>query len=176
MTDPISIGSILTESWPQCQHEQTVVRYRMFSNNTKHLAVQCLVCGSRVGRNWLPQEGVDLSQVQPWDDQLEQQWAKQSQTDALSRRRQERIQRHTEYERYLSESDNWWATREKVMRRDNRWCQACLDADATQVHHRTYEHIFDELMWELVAVCRPCHERLHGIEEADRLYAPENLR
>ena len=36
---------------------------------------------------------------------------------------------------------------------------------ATQAHHLTYEHMGDEFLWELKAVCRPCHERWHGTED-----------
>lgn len=164
MSEPVPIGTILQDLYPPCAHRRTEVRYRTFANGTKHLATQCLDCGCRIGAKWLSQEGVNLGEISPWDDALEQGWARQRQQDALCRRKKDRVARHEEYERYLSESENWPAIRLKVMRRDNYRCQACLEVEATQVHHKSYEHIFDELMWELVAVCRRCHERLHGID------------
>jgi hypothetical protein len=47
------------------------------------------------------------------------------------------------YARYLA-SDEW---------RNSR---------ATQVHHRTYQNIFNEFLFELVAVCAQCHHGIHG--------------
>jgi 5-methylcytosine-specific restriction endonuclease McrA len=29
------------------------------------------------------------------------------------------------------------------------------------VHHHTYANVGDELMWQLVAVCRECHQKFH---------------
>jgi hypothetical protein len=48
------------------------------------------------------------------------------------------------------------------MERAGGACEACLDAPAQQVHHLTYD--FGKLppAWELRAVCRGCHERLHA--------------
>jgi len=31
--------------------------------------------------------------------------------------------------------------------------------------HRTYNHCRNELMFELVSLCRACHDRIHGIHE-----------
>ena len=40
-------------------------------------------------------------------------------------------------------------------------CEACGEVRATEVHHLTYKHIGSEFLWELVAICRACHERYH---------------
>ena len=52
----------------------------------------------------------------------------------------------------------------KVMLRDKNICQACLTRQATDVHHLTYKHIYNEPLFDLVAICRPCHEKLHELE------------
>lgn len=69
------------------------------------------------------------------------------------------------YNSYL-ETPQWAAKRAAVMRRDNYTCQGCLEEKATQVHHFTYEHAGNEFLFELVSVCRTCHERLHLKEDA----------
>ena len=38
---------------------------------------------------------------------------------------------------------------------------------ATQVHHLTYQHVFAEFAFELVAVCDECHARLHPRNDND---------
>lgn len=65
------------------------------------------------------------------------------------------------YEAYLASSD-WARLRDRVLERDGRRCQGCLAADAAQVHHLTYANVGDEMLFELVSVCDPCHRTLHG--------------
>jgi 5-methylcytosine-specific restriction endonuclease McrA len=69
------------------------------------------------------------------------------------------------YRRYLASAD-WQSVRQRVLRRAWVTCEGCLEARATEVHHKTYAHVGDEFLFELVAICRPCHERLH-LEASD---------
>lgn len=57
-------------------------------------------------------------------------------------------------------ADQEAAKRARVLLRAGRKCEGCGE-EATQVHHLTYEHVFEEFLFELIAVCRGCHERLH---------------
>lgn len=63
------------------------------------------------------------------------------------------------YNAYLR-TEKWRSKADAVLRRANRMCEACGVSTATQVHHTTYDHVGDEPLWELRAVCRPCHERI----------------
>lgn len=57
-----------------------------------------------------------------------------------------------------------WLLKDKddvVMTRDQYQCKGCGHKQAEDVHHLTYDHIFDELLFELIAVCRDCHTRIH---------------
>ena len=65
------------------------------------------------------------------------------------------------YAAYLR-SDAWKERARRVMLRAGGMCEACLAAPAQHVHHLTYEHVGNELMWELRAVCAGCHERIHA--------------
>jgi hypothetical protein len=70
------------------------------------------------------------------------------------------------YAAYLL-SPAWRYKRTFIMRRDSGRCRMCHGI-ATQVHHLTYERVkadineFNEEMRDLIAVCRPCHEKIHG--------------
>jgi 5-methylcytosine-specific restriction endonuclease McrA len=64
-----------------------------------------------------------------------------------------------EYNQYLN-SDKWKLKRRKVLERDNYLCQACLTNEAQEVHHLTYENIYDEPLFELISVCKRCHEKI----------------
>lgn len=58
----------------------------------------------------------------------------------------------------------WKAVAQKVRARAKWRCQICDEKTSLDVHHRNYachgqEHLY---LNELIAICRPCHERHHG--------------
>lgn len=67
--------------------------------------------------------------------------------------------RREEYARYLK-SPKWRSKWKAVMERDKRKCRFC-GRTAVQVHHLTYARIFNEMSYDLVAICKECHELLH---------------
>ena len=69
----------------------------------------------------------------------------------------------TNYEEYIHST----AWREKADARldiDGHKCQVC-GAEATEVHHLTYERLGHEDMGDLVSLCRKCHQRAEDIYE-----------
>lgn len=64
------------------------------------------------------------------------------------------------YRDYLR-SQEWALKRAKVMRRAGYRCEGCGDNPAAEVHHLTYANVTREFLFELVALCADCHERLH---------------
>jgi 5-methylcytosine-specific restriction endonuclease McrA len=71
-------------------------------------------------------------------------------------------QQREEYHQYL-QTPQWAERRALVLKRSAGLCEGCRLASAEQVHHTTYAHCGNEFLWELVAICRDCHERFHGI-------------
>lgn len=65
------------------------------------------------------------------------------------------------YQNYLA-SDKWRKTRLRILERDDHVCASCGGA-ATQVHHLTYDRVGQEHDDDLVSICRPCHEKEHGV-------------
>ena len=63
------------------------------------------------------------------------------------------------YEGAYLNSVRWRRLRALVLKRAKGLCEGCGEANATEVHHLSYNHIGDEFLWELVAVCRKCHEK-----------------
>lgn len=63
------------------------------------------------------------------------------------------------YNEYLN-SEKWKVKRKKVLERDNYLCQACLTNKAEQIHHLTYNNIYDEPLYELISVCKRCHIKI----------------
>ena len=149
----------------ECTHGETQIRTRVVSNGGTHVWRQCQICGEFVGQAI----GKSLAPAtHPPADEL-----------LLARRRAGRrqqydeiIQKHirrqksqgsewwTKYNAYL-QTPQWRAIATRVLKRANGICEGCGQAGATQVHHLTYQHVFNEFLFDLVAVCRACHERLH---------------
>jgi len=71
------------------------------------------------------------------------------------------------YETYL-QSPEGHGRRTRVLERDAYLCQSCRFNRATQVHHLTYTHLGNEPLFDLVSVCRPCHERITEMDRANR--------
>jgi 5-methylcytosine-specific restriction endonuclease McrA len=79
----------------------------------------------------------------------------------------ERMQpmRRTEYDDYLR-SPEWRSKVALIMRRARSVCEGCLVERADDVHHLTYENLGNEFAFELIALCSPCHTRLHDSKKA----------
>jgi len=65
------------------------------------------------------------------------------------------------YKEYLL-SPEWKDKRQLVMGRARNVCESCGSNAAKQVHHIAYDHVGNEPLWELKAVCDECHEVLHS--------------
>jgi hypothetical protein len=65
-----------------------------------------------------------------------------------------------EYLAYLK-SKEWLAKREQVIQRCGGLCERCGKYLVDNVHHLTYERIFNEPLEDLQGLCRPCHAFLH---------------
>ena len=52
--------------------------------------------------------------------------------------------------------------RELVFERCGGVCESCRQRSADQVHHLKYPDVFGlEPLWDLAAVCIPCHKIIH---------------
>ncbi len=80
---------------------------------------------------------------------------------SADKREEDRTKWFKEHNEYL-QTDKWKQIRLKVLKRDDFLCQGCLESPATEVHHLTYGHWKNELMFELLSVCYDCHHnRIH---------------
>jgi hypothetical protein len=107
----------------------------------------------------------------PWSDELAERHRERINTlHALDRggreksredRAAEAARRRAEYARWLLTSPEWRTLRDRVWRRAGGICEACLANQAGDIHHVTYALGRLPPAWELRAVCRSCHDRLH---------------
>lgn len=63
-----------------------------------------------------------------------------------------------EYDEYIR-SPEWANRRALVLARAAGLCEGCRQQPAVEVHHLNYHTFRDELLFDLVGLCRPCHKK-----------------
>lgn len=149
-----------------CEHLEVAIVRLLLRNGADQYRRQCLDCGKPFGtpikKKDVPNiDDVPLGSV---DEHLKYERDRFAELEELKQRNVERQFQagpgSSEYQEYLR-SPEWQAKRQAVMRRANDICEGCGLAPATEVHHFTYDNIYQEFLWDLAALCRRCHERQH---------------
>jgi len=78
------------------------------------------------------------------------------------------------YDHYL-QSDEWKKLKETVLVRDNYKCAICGTSKNLNIHHITYERLYNENSIDLVTLCKYHHSKLHKILGKDRKFYPINI-
>lgn len=135
----------------ECSHSSKVLRFKISAAGQYMYIYQCVECHIRVG-TWLKKSCLDGQRATPFDAKAE--------SEARQRIYEERRQEwRSRYENHLR-SDKWRELCRRVKERDRGICQECGGA-GVHVHHLTYERMGDELLSDLVLLCRDCHEDIH---------------
>lgn len=155
----------------ECSHDSTEIRYQVTSNGVRQYYEQCLDCGCRIGTAIGHDKIKDPDAIVQFDevlkDNYDYQIRQRSNEIRLDSYLEENQDFWTKYDEYMK-SDKWRAKRKLVLKRDNYLCQACLLRTAQQVHHTTYDHVFNEPLFELQSVCIPCHETITKLDRERR--------
>jgi len=165
-TDPILADIQRAIDSLECDHVgKRLIRYRIASNGSKMLKVQCTRCGELIG-DWIPHHKVpNIESVKPIDDDLRQMFienAHQLRQELMNRKRQiDRGEFFDWYQGYL-QGAKWQEKRRLVLNRCNGICEGCGKLRATIVHHLSYDNVGDEFLFQLVGLCQDCHGRVHA--------------
>lgn len=154
---------------PSCEHGHNDIRKFTCSNGTIQYVKQCLLCGEKVGNPIKKEDAFKargaLDFILPFEELLRERMRfddvasrREAYESARAANKMEFVQRYSEY---LS-SEKWRRKRNAVINRAGGVCEGCLETDAEVVHHTTYAHWGNELLFELVALCHNCHDRAHG--------------
>jgi 5-methylcytosine-specific restriction endonuclease McrA len=109
----------------------------------------------------LPKAAVPGYQKLPkWDDAIAKSWDRKKHAAHVQQKQESRSEFFKEHDEYLR-TPEWRKRRAAVLKRADNLCDGCREAKATEVHHLTYENWKAEFLWELVAICHDCHDRLH---------------
>lgn len=71
-----------------------------------------------------------------------------------------------DYHGYMA-SRAWRLKRREVIEEQRGLCARCAHAPVRDVHHLSYKHLGNESSWELMGLCRPCHEYISAVRDDD---------
>lgn len=141
-----------------CRHEKTRRVRRVYASGVERFWVQCLACGA--GVRALPRKEILNVYVLPaFDEGLAKAWEERQAERRVELAEVRQAEWREGYQRYL-ESADWQRLRQLVFERAGGKCEGCRERPPAEVHHLTYERVGHEMLFDLVAVCRPCHRKI----------------
>lgn len=161
----------------ECDHQATEMRRRVVKGGAIQYVQQCLRCGSPTTGAIAKTKALSMNGGAPvtdFDDALNESWKENKQAAISGIYQEERglnfawWEWHTQY----LKSPEWAANRRKVIQRSQGLCEGCREAEPVEVHHLSYDHVGDELLFELVALCKACHDKAHGHNDDDSDFEP----
>jgi len=163
--------TIITFNQGECSHPETEPTRVRIANGAIQVRQCCTVCGARVGTS-MPQKDKGWVDSLPWQSvELSNTYKERRRAELqgilldLARKQQQRNGRFTASYRAYLKSAEWRDRCQKVMKRCGGVCEGCGDRPAVHVHHQTYRHFGNEFLFELLGLCRECHERYHADDE-----------
>ena len=155
-----------------CLHPETVIVRRINAAGGQFFSRYCPHCGVKwsamIKRADAEREGIAADLTEHDIDQRAEVYlaARQEDFDKIVNAAAERVfdarpENTPAYQEYLR-SPRWRRRAAKIMKRAGGKCEGCLTRDAQEVHHTTYDHIYEEFAFELLALCSQCHRRYHG--------------
>lgn len=146
-----------------CPHEQRVYRTYQNAAGREEVRYQCLRCGERgkpVSRARQLDLGLVVDELAPCvpDDSVRR-------IESYRRDGAERLRRWFACYRAYFQSPEWQSIRRRVLSRDKKQCQGCLQEEAVEAHHLTYANIGGEFLFELVAIGARCQAKLRLSED-----------
>jgi 5-methylcytosine-specific restriction endonuclease McrA len=159
----------------ECEHKRQELRRGQNMGGHPVIRMQCLDCGLRLGKAFGIKQTPNADELSGFDDEMHNAYKAerkavkekidQKYVEVQLRRWKAKEQGDSYYQQahnaYLS-SPEWRARRKLVLDRSQGLCEGCRLAPPTEVHHLSYEHWGHELLFELVALCGDCHDRIHA--------------
>lgn len=146
-----------------CGHKRAELRRYILGNGGVQMRKQCLDCGAPASD---PIRHATLERPVESYPEADKGLMERLHQEQLAAREARSEKRRAWYRNEYLQSAQWREKSALVLKRANHTCECCGTRRATQAHHLTYECVGEEPLWHLKAVCRECHEWLHGHDEA----------
>lgn len=168
----ICFNHITVDDSKSCCNKHDLKKVKLIcSNGTIQIKQQCTNCGDVSGNAIGGISNGEKDSLPILNNELRDSYFKRKSEQKSSLFNKYSAQRKDawfqSYNEYL-ESPEWKAKRLLVLKRDKYLCQCCLDAYATQVHHKSYEFVDlkgNEPSFDLVSICVPCHEKVERMKK-----------
>lgn len=154
----------------RCHHDY-ILTQRILNNGTLCCYAQCIKCGNchpvkkpkHIDR--LPMCCTEFRDVKNTLSRVAWLLSNTDLAEMENRQNRHSIQdaRVRAYKEHLK-STKWAELRKKVIARCGNVCEGCGCAPVENVHHLTYANVGDELLFQLVGLCRNCHKKAHKLE------------
>jgi RNase P subunit RPR2 len=160
----------------QCEHSSKAIFQVKIKSGKPHVKLACPICGESLGSPIKREEMHNqLQEIDVESIRLErsiEQFNKIKDLIIFHKNKDNEFDQNwwKEYSVYL-ESKLWKEKRELKLDRVNFICEGCGIEAATEVHHRSYEHVPFEMLFDLLALCRFCHNMLHLNRELRARYS-----
>lgn len=150
-----------------CQHTSQLTGKTVSSIGAEMYRRYCKTCGIATTQ-FLPHRTIEGTTITVMDaesrDAMVDKYVsdRRDALDAIANRAAIRVQpaNRAEYSDYRA-SPAWREKRTYVMNRCGGLCEGCRTSESHDVHHLSYQHMGNEFLFELVGLCRPCHDRWH---------------
>lgn len=157
----------------ECEHERQELRRGTNNAGMPVIRMQCEDCGLRIGN---PVKRPPNAEELPGFDDAKHDLHSAKRKAALQKVDQKYAEIQLRRWRGKEDGDSyyrqahdaylasaaWKERRRLVKQRANNSCEGCGKAAATEVHHLSYAHWGQEFLFELVALCGDCHDRIHA--------------
>lgn len=150
-----------------CRNVEEIVTIEHRQDNLIRLYHQCLNCGGAFRTKPLSHKAFSnkirtefsITKFDNWEINRENE---NIELQKVIRQNNYETSKYAKYVEYLS-SIEWKSKREQILVRDNYTCQDCKIKPAEEVHHKTYDNLFNEPLEDLISLCKKCHTEIHKV-------------
>jgi len=166
-----------------CDHSQTIATQYTKNNGVVCVALQCKKCGEKTRE--VRKADYDLSKIPKFGETfrdkmraladerrnaLREQWEQENKREYETKQGAENLAYWRKYNDYLR-TEHWQKIRRRVLVRDGFLCQNCFckitesNFHAHHISYKAYNKLGYSFAFEVVSLCRPCHEDVHRSEQ-----------
>jgi 5-methylcytosine-specific restriction endonuclease McrA len=148
-----------------CREPMLVVAIVRYDHDRFALCHQCLNCGGAEKTKHLKAKDYTEQIRGDFNQSRFEEWKtkKREESNGIYEGLKHSNYKNTRVYKYLTylQSDKWKAKRTLVLIRDHNLCQQCRIEPALDIHHLTYDNLYNEPLEDLQSLCRECHINIH---------------
>ena len=157
-----------------CDSAAVEMRSKKAPNGATMIAYQCMNCGHKVD-NWIAHKDITVpfDAIPAWEPEKPERRHTSNTLRLPERKVQTAAMRDRFDAQWLADFDayqktpRWASLQASVIQRAAGVCEGCGQEPATHAHHTSYRNVQHEFLWELVAICDACLDRINRPSPAE---------